>query len=83
MTSFTRSADALLKEQTQLYVGLILGVRKCLEETLTATSKPIQTAGGLSKISSEAKSKYQKLSDSVMRIKMPNQLIVIPPKTPE
>jgi hypothetical protein len=66
-----------------MYVGLILGVRKCLEEVLTATSKPIQTAGGVSKIASDAKTKYQRLSDTVLSLKLPGQLIVIPPKAPE
>ncbi|OHS95789.1 hypothetical protein TRFO_38065 [Tritrichomonas foetus] len=66
--NYNKSLNSLLKRQEFLYVSSMLKVRSGVDFALEKTSKPIQTIGGLGKISIDAKSKYEILKLKVMAI---------------
>ena len=56
------------KRQEFLYASSMIKTRSSLDYSLEKTSKPIQTIGGLGKVSNEAKQKYDFLQRKIMSI---------------
>jgi hypothetical protein len=63
-----------------MYVGAMNKIRGALDAVLASTSRPLQTVGGVNKIASEARAKYQRIGGSILKVKWPYPLIPPPPQ---
>ena len=68
MKNLNKALRFVLKAQEVAYVTAMLKTRQSLDNALEKTSRPIQTIGGLGKISLEAKNKYDNVKTKILAV---------------